>query len=71
VTESPFVSIAAPTPMRGRVFDALRASPLRRDVKISRGTHLMHLEESRSTLYRETEAFLDGHDRAPAPAAHR
>jgi hypothetical protein len=53
------------------VFDALRASPLRRDVKISRGTHLMHLEESRSTLYRETEAFLEGHDRAPAPAAHR
>jgi hypothetical protein len=57
--------------MRGRPFDALRASPLRRDVKISRGTHLMHLEESHSTLYRETQAFLEGHDRAPAPAAHR
>jgi hypothetical protein len=28
------------------MFDALRASPMRRDVKISRATHLMHLEEN-------------------------
>lgn len=29
-----------------------------RDVKIPRATHLMHLEENRYALYRETEAFL-------------
>jgi pimeloyl-ACP methyl ester carboxylesterase len=34
------------------------ASPIRRDVKISRGTHLMHLEASRQALYRETLTFL-------------
>jgi pimeloyl-ACP methyl ester carboxylesterase len=36
------------------------ASKTRRDVKISRGTHLMHLEASRTALYRETNAFLLG-----------
>jgi pimeloyl-ACP methyl ester carboxylesterase len=46
--------------------DALRASPLRRDVKISRATHLMHLEEGRHALYRETEAFLRGDDQPMA-----
>ena len=40
------------------LFDALRASPMRCDVKISRATHLMHLEASRFALYREAEAFL-------------
>jgi len=40
------------------------ASPIRRDVKISRGTHLMHLEASRYALYRETDAFLLGGDDA-------
>lgn len=40
------------------LFDAMHGSPLRRDVKIARGTHLMHLEESRRALYRETETFL-------------
>src|SRR6202042_3267329 len=30
----------------GRLFDALSASPLRRDVKIGRATHLMHFEEN-------------------------
>ena len=44
------------------LFDALRASPLRRDVKIARATHLMHLEDNRRALYRETEAFLRGDD---------
>jgi len=44
------------------LFDALRGSPLRRDVKIARGTHLMHLEENRYALYREAEAFLAGRD---------
>jgi pimeloyl-ACP methyl ester carboxylesterase len=33
---------------------------LRRDVKIGRATHLMHLEEARFALYRETETFLCG-----------
>jgi hypothetical protein len=47
------------------LFGALSASPMRRDVKISRGTHLMHLEASRYALYRETEAFLSAGDLAP------
>jgi pimeloyl-ACP methyl ester carboxylesterase len=47
------------------LFAALRSTALRRDVKISRGTHLMHLEASRFALYRETEAFLRGGDAAP------
>jgi pimeloyl-ACP methyl ester carboxylesterase len=46
-----------------RLFDALKSSPLRRDVKIARATHLMHLEENRYALYRETEAFLGARDR--------
>ena len=45
-----------------RLFDALSASPWRRDIKIARATHLMHLEENRFALYRETEAFLAGGD---------
>lgn len=44
---------------------AFAASPLRRDVKIGRATHLMHLEVGRYALYRETEAFLCGGDTAP------
>jgi pimeloyl-ACP methyl ester carboxylesterase len=44
------------------LFDALKSSPIRRIVTISRGTHLLHLEESRYALYRETEAFLAGND---------
>jgi pimeloyl-ACP methyl ester carboxylesterase len=47
------------------LFDALTASPLRRDVKIARATHLMHLEENRYALYREAQAFLEGGDRPP------
>jgi len=39
---------------------ALTASPERRDVKIRRATHLMHLEENRHALHRETPAFLRG-----------
>jgi pimeloyl-ACP methyl ester carboxylesterase len=34
------------------------AIPHARDIKIPRATHLMHLEENRYSLYRETEAFL-------------
>jgi len=48
------------------LFDALSASPIRRDVKISRASHLMHLETSRFALYREAETFLPAGDVAPA-----
>ena len=48
------------------LFDALSGSPMRRDVKIGRATHLMHLEEGRYALYRETEAFLLARDMPPA-----
>jgi pimeloyl-ACP methyl ester carboxylesterase len=44
------------------LFDALKSSPIRRDVKIGRATHLMHLEEGRHALYREAETFLRGND---------
>jgi pimeloyl-ACP methyl ester carboxylesterase len=36
----------------------LNAIPSARDIKIPRATHLMHLEQNRYALYRETEAFL-------------
>jgi pimeloyl-ACP methyl ester carboxylesterase len=49
------------------LFDALRASPIKRDVKISRGTHLMHLESMRYSLYRESATFLLGNDVAQVP----
>ncbi|HEX3498698.1 MAG TPA: alpha/beta hydrolase [Stellaceae bacterium] len=48
------------------LFDALKASPLRRDIKISRATHLMHLEENRHALYHETGTFLAGGDQPAA-----
>jgi hypothetical protein len=44
------------------LFAAFTASPIRRDVKISRATHLMHLEASRYALYRETLNFVAGGD---------
>jgi pimeloyl-ACP methyl ester carboxylesterase len=47
------------------LFDALSASPIKRDIKISRGTHLMHLETMRYALYRESIAFLNSGDEAP------
>lgn len=40
---------------------ALTPAPLRRHVKIRRGTHLLHLEAGRHALHRETAAFLLGH----------
>jgi pimeloyl-ACP methyl ester carboxylesterase len=49
------------------LFDAFTSSPIRHDVKISGGTHLMHLEESRYALYRETINFLAAGDTPPAP----
>ena len=48
------------------LYNALKASPMRRDIKISRATHLMHLEASRYALYREAETFLSDRDHPPA-----
>jgi pimeloyl-ACP methyl ester carboxylesterase len=48
------------------LFDAFSRSPNKRDIKISRGTHLMHLEAMRPALWRESIAFLQGDDVAPA-----
>jgi esterase/lipase len=47
------------------LYEALRAAPLKRDVVISRGTHVMHLERSRYQLYREVQVFLEGQDSRP------
>jgi hypothetical protein len=44
------------------LFGASKNAPVRRDVKIGRATHLMHLEENRFALYREAEIFLNGND---------
>jgi len=44
------------------LYQALRSAPIKRDVVISRGTHVMHLEESRYQLYREVQTFLEVHD---------
>lgn len=44
------------------LFDALRAARLRRDVKIDRATHVMHLERTRRQLYREVSSFLAAGD---------
>jgi pimeloyl-ACP methyl ester carboxylesterase len=49
------------------LFDALTAAPVKRDVKIGRATHLMHLEEGRYQLYRAVQCFLEGGDRPSAP----
>jgi pimeloyl-ACP methyl ester carboxylesterase len=42
------------------LFRALVNAQDKRDVKIARGTHVMHLETSRMALYRETAGFLLG-----------
>ena len=42
-------------------------SPIKRDIKISRGTHLMHLEAMRPALWRESINFLIGDDVARIP----
>jgi len=52
------------------LFDAL-GSGVKRDIKISRATHLMHLETMRTALYRESIAFLVGNDEAPARSAQQ
>ncbi len=42
------------------LFDAFSRSPIRRDIKIGRATHLMHLEVNRHALHRESITFLRG-----------
>ena len=49
------------------LFDAFSRSTIKRDIKIGRGTHLMHLEAMRFALWRESIAFLDGEDEASTP----
>lgn len=49
------------------LFDAFKAAPIKRDIKIGHATHLMHLESMRYALYRESIGFLLAGDRAPAP----
>lgn len=41
-----------------RLFDALSSSPVKRDVKISRATHVMQFESARAQLYAEVAMFL-------------
>lgn len=41
-----------------RLFDGFRNAPDRRDVKIARGTHLLHLEVNRTALWHASTAFL-------------
>lgn len=43
-----------------RLFDAFSNAPNRRDIKIARGTHLMHLECMRTALWQESASFLAG-----------
>jgi pimeloyl-ACP methyl ester carboxylesterase len=50
------------------LFDAFTRSPEKRDIKIGRATHLMHLEAMRSSLWRESINFLLGGDVLPGPA---
>jgi pimeloyl-ACP methyl ester carboxylesterase len=52
------------------LFDAFTASPTKRDAKISRGTHLMHLEVMRHALYRESIAFLQRDAITPRRVSH-
>jgi pimeloyl-ACP methyl ester carboxylesterase len=49
------------------LFDACSRSPNKRDIKIARGTHLMHLETMRWALWQESISFLSGNDVAPIP----
>jgi esterase/lipase len=49
------------------LFNAFTQSAVKRDIKIKRGTHLMHLEMMRLALWQESIAFLHGGDSAPTP----
>ena len=50
-----------------RLFDAFTGSPVKRDVKIGRGTHLMHFETMRPALWQESINFLSGDDTRAGP----
>lgn len=50
------------------LFNAFSNAPIKRDIKIGRGTHLMHLEAMRPALWRESIDFLRGADAAPVPS---
>jgi hypothetical protein len=47
------------------LFDAFSQSSVKRDIKIGRATHLMHLEAMRPALWAETATFLLAGDVAP------
>jgi len=53
------------------LFDAFTSAPVKRDIKISRGTHLMHLEAMRLALWRESIGFLCADDIAPVPSRNQ
>lgn len=44
------------------LFHAFSQSPVKRDIKISRDTHLLHLEAMRPALWKESINFLTGDD---------
>jgi pimeloyl-ACP methyl ester carboxylesterase len=50
------------------LFNALTQAPVKRDIKIGRGTHLMHLEAMRPALWQESIGFLRGGDVATVPS---
>jgi pimeloyl-ACP methyl ester carboxylesterase len=50
------------------LFDSLSSAPTKRDIKIGRATHLMHLEVMRLALWRESIGFLQGEDVATIPS---
>jgi pimeloyl-ACP methyl ester carboxylesterase len=50
------------------LFNAFTHAPVKRDIKIGRGTHLMHLEAMRLALWHESIGFLCGNDVATVPA---
>jgi hypothetical protein len=49
------------------LFNAFTQSPDKRDIKIGRGTHLMHLERMRTALWQESINFLLGQNATPMP----
>jgi pimeloyl-ACP methyl ester carboxylesterase len=49
------------------LFSAFTQAATKRDIKIGRGTHLMHLEASRLALWHESANFLHGNDSSPIP----
>jgi pimeloyl-ACP methyl ester carboxylesterase len=49
------------------LFNAFSGAAVKRDIKIGRATHLMHLETMRFALWRESVNFLQADDVAPIP----